>query len=344
MTTVETEKNATDTVVLRGLLTFVAENLPLAADESFIDSVEQSIALQLAVDRTQVRVTQFGQEQVRRLQETSASKTKITIGFEVLPSDPANVQSVVASFKDPTFTNKFTDKVMAVESSKGRTVNIKEVEVAAPEIAIVSLSSTTSLTTSEDLGNANQRLITTTMSDNVNKEDLDADSEASDSSIVHTAQQTANSTTSRNNTTVVGEGVAVRAPTATGSGMTVWIVVIVCIVSALTFVSSLWVGMSKLKRSNVAQESTTSTGQDVQATEVEIPNLLRSISHQFVKNAASPVLHLTASVASLSDAGKESGEADAPDTAFDDLDKWLTACDVVLDMPRRSRNETELPV
>jgi len=335
----------------------VAENFPPATDESFIDSVEQSIALQLAVDREKVRVTQFEQERVRRLQETNVSRTRITIGFEVLPSDGAKVQGVVASLNEPSFSKSFTDKVVVVESSKGRIVDIKEVKVGAAEIELVSLSSTTKdfswtlALATQIVENANQRFITTTMSENVNSEVLDA--EALKTSIVTTTLPV-KSTSLRENATVVGEGVAVTDPTDTGIVMTVWIVVITCTASSILAVmaAGLRTCTQKRRQSSVPQESSvSSTATEVQAPDEEVPTLLRSISHKFVKNAASLVPHPMASAASLADIEsadgcKEFGEDGAPDTVLviDDLNKWIASSDVSFGMPKGLGSETEFAV
>jgi len=152
--TEETRTQASDAAtkeIIRAWLTLFAENFRTAED-AFIESIEESLAVQLGVDKTWVQVTDFEQSSSRRLKTAfprRLAKTKITVRFEVAPV-LREVAEIVANLEAPGFARNFTNQLVAVENSKGSTVVIEGVVVSTPEVDTVALDKTTTQMSKEE--------------------------------------------------------------------------------------------------------------------------------------------------------------------------------------------------
>jgi len=142
--------DATTKEIVRASLTLFAENFRTAAD-AFIQSIEESLAVQLGVDKKWVQVTDFEQSSSRRLRTAfprRLAKTKITVRFEVAPV-LLEVTEIVANLEAPGFATSFTKQLVAVENSKGSTVVIEGVVVSTPEVATGAFDKTTTQVSNE---------------------------------------------------------------------------------------------------------------------------------------------------------------------------------------------------
>jgi len=138
----------TRTMIVRAALTVFAENFRKADDESFIDSLEESLALQLGIDKSQVQVTHFEHSGGRRLRNALPRRlatTKITARFEVMPAEPGQFEAtkIAANLEAPGFVKGFKNNLVDVQSRKGSSVIIEAVDVSAPEVATVASSDKT---------------------------------------------------------------------------------------------------------------------------------------------------------------------------------------------------------
>jgi hypothetical protein len=152
--TTQAPTTATNTMIVRASLTLLAENFRRGDDESFIGSVEESLARQLGVDKTWVQVTEFEQSGGRRLRTALLRrllKTKITARFEVIPAEPTQIEvsKIVANLEAPEFARSFTNELIAVENRKGSTIIIDEVALSAPEVAAVASGVSSEKSTTE---------------------------------------------------------------------------------------------------------------------------------------------------------------------------------------------------